>query len=256
MQKLLDIMPGVWSLEMSTPDYAVRSFVIIGSKRAVVFDSLTQPRDLFALKDLLAGRAFHIVYSHGDWDHVWGTGGLGEFSLAITAHSECLQRFNDDIPRALRQKQLAEPGTWDKVHLMPPDITFSSRLDLDLGDVTLELHHLPGHTRDSIVGWIPDWGILLGGDSIETPLPVVNSARLVAGWLAWLEEWAARPELTRAVPSHGSVSGRESLDETIKYLRALQGDQEFDLPASMEDFYRETHQKNLIVVNSGLELHE
>ena len=75
-------------------------------------------------------------------------------------------------------------------------------------------------------------------------------------WLAALESWQGLDRLTRAIPSHGSLAGRESLDGTVAYLRALAGDQQFNLPDKLDDFYRETHQKNLIVVDGGLVLHE
>ncbi len=137
-----------------------------------------------------------------------------------------------------------------------PNITFTSSLSLDLGGLTLELHHTPGHTADSIVAWIPERGVLLGGDAIETPLPVVNHAPLLLGWLDALAVWQANDSLKYAIPSHGNASGRESLDQTVAYLRALAGDRQFTLPGKLEDFYRETHQKNLIEVQSGLALHE
>ena len=256
MRQLHEIMPNLWALEVSTQDLDVRAVVIEGEKYTVVWDTLTRPRDMVSLKDRLAGKAFHVVYSHGDWDHIWGTGGFADRPLDIIAHSECLRRFGDDVPRKLRQQQIAELGLWDSVRLVPPNLTFGSRLDLDLGNVTLELHHLPGHTVDSIIGWLPEWGVFVGGDTIESPLPVVNSARLVDDWLTALQDWASRDELTCAIPSHGTVDGRVSLDETVKYLVALKGDRDFDLPPVLEDFYRETHQKNLIVVDSDLELHE
>ena len=97
-----------------------------------------------------------------------------------------------------------------------------------------------------MLGWIPERGVLLGGDAIETPLPVVNSAQLLPGWLDALAAWQGNDSLEYAIPSHGSASGRESLDQTVAYLRALNGDREFTLPRKLEDFYRETHQKNLI----------
>ena len=164
--------------------------------------------------------------------------------------------FSDDVPRTLQRMQAAEFGQWDSVRLVPPNITFSSRLALDLGGLTLELHHLPGHTADCIVGWIPEWGVLLGGDAIETPLPVVNNAHHLAAWLDALASWQAVDSLEYCVPSHGSAVGRESLDQTVAYLRALAGSRQFKLPRKLDDFYRETHQKNLIVVDGGLALHE
>ena len=234
----------------------VRAVVVIGDKQAVVWDTLTHPNDMQLLTPLLGDKPYHVVYSHGDWDHIWGTAGLARKPLNIIAHAECLKRFDDDIPILLRRKQLAESGRWESVDLVPPNLTFTARLSLDLGGVTLELHHLPGHTIDCIVGWIPEWGVLLGGDAIETPLPVVNSSRLLSSWLASLELWAGKDELELAIPSHGSVPGRECLEATVAYLRALVGNLEFVLPPKLEEFYHETHQKNLIVVDSGLELHD
>lgn len=122
--------------------------------------------------------------------------------------------------------------------------------------MSLQLHHTPGHTADSLVGWIPELGVLLGGDAIETPLPVVNKAQLLAGWLDALTAWQDNDSLEYAIPSHGSAAGRESLDQTVAYLRALAGDRQFELPRKLEEFYRETHQKNLSMVDSGLALHE
>ncbi len=221
-----------------------------------MWDSLTRPADMAPANEVLSGMPYFLVYSHGDWDHVWGTAGLAGQCLAIAAHSSCLSRFRQEIPATLARKQLEEPGHWDRVRLVPPNITFERLLTLDLGGVTLELHHLPGHTRDSVIGWLPEWGVFLGGDAIETPLPVVNSAGLTRPWLAGLESWAGRPELVQSIPSHGRAPGRESLDLTIEYLRALLGDRNFALPPQLDDFYREAHQKNLIVMDGELELND
>ena len=256
MPDLQELIPGLWSLEVTASDFQTRALVIVGEKQAVVWDTLTHPRDMKALAALLADKPFHVVYSHGDWDHVWGTAGLVRQPLAVIAHVECQRRFADDVPRTLQQMQLAEMGRWDNVILVPPNLAFSSYLSLDLGGVTLDLHHLPGHTIDSIVGWIPEWGVLLGGDAIETPLPVVNSAQMLGGWLAALEQWAGQEGLVRSISSHGSGERRESLESTVAYLRALVGDRKFDLPSRLEKFYRETHQKNLIVADSSPELHD
>lgn len=254
--QLQEALPGLWTCDIAATGVEARACLLYGENHALVWDSLTRPSDMAALNEALAGKPCYLVYSHADWDHIWGTAGLLREPLSIVAHSECLRRFDDDVPRTLRRKQEEAVGIWDAVQLAPPNLTFETRLSLDLGGVTLELHHLPGHTPDCIVGWIPQWGVLLGGDAIETPLPIVNSARLLTEWLATLESWAGRADLQYAIPSHGKASGRESLEATIAYLRALVGNRNFNLPAQLDDFYRETHQKNLIVVDGGLELLE
>lgn len=256
MPQLQEIRPNLWICELTAPPVAVRSVLVKGDKYAVVWDTLTLPEEAAPLARVIGDMPYYVVYSHGDWDHAWGTAGLGEGRLGVIGHAECLRRFGDDAPRKLQRMQMEAPGNWESVRLVPPDMAFASRLSLDLGALTLQLHHVPGHTSDSIVGWIPEWGVLLGGDAIETPLPVVNNAQLLAGWLAALESWQMRENLERSIASHGSLDGRESLDQTVDYLRALSGDRKFKLPRKLDDFYRETHQKNLIVVDGGLALHE
>ncbi|MCY3574729.1 MAG: MBL fold metallo-hydrolase [Chloroflexi bacterium] len=256
MTRLQEFCANLWIYELETPSFVVRAAVVLGEERAVVWDTLSLPEEAAPLVDVLDGKPYYVVYSHGDYDHAWGTAGLGEKRLAVVAHAECLRRFGDDVPRALQRMQMAEPSQWDNVRLIPPNITFASCLSLDLGGLTLELHHCPGHTADSLVGWIPERGLLLGGDAIETPLPVVNDAQLLPGWLDALTAWQANDRLDYAIPSHGSATGRESLDQTVAYLRALAGDRQFMLPRKLEGFYRETHQKNLLAVDSGRALHE
>ena len=244
MRRLHELRPNLWTLDVILPECRVRSVVVVGDKAAAVWDSLTHPADMQALAETLGSRPFHLIYSHADWDHIWGTAGFARAPLNIIAHQDCARRFARDVPQTLRKMRAAAPGRWDAVRLMPPTLCFRSELTLDLGGLRLQLQHLPGHTRDGIIGWIPEWGVLLGGDAIETPLPLLNETDSLPGWLAALEGWAAEPALKRAIPAHGTVDGRESLDRTVAYLRALlAGDDDFDLPA-LDDFYAAAHRAN------------
>ena len=256
MRQLKEIRRNLWTYEASASGISVRGAVVVGTHHAAVWDTLTHPTDVSALNSVLGDKPFHVIYSHADWDHCWGTGGFRQTPLATIGHAECRRRFDVDVPRTLNCMQLAEPGKWIGIQLVPPDLTFSTRMTLDLGGVTLELHHLPGHTVDSIIGWVPEWGVLLGGDAIETPLPVVNSALHLGNWLAHLETWAALTKLSLAIPSHGSTNGRDALDQTVSYLRTLTGDRDFELPPTLDDFYDETHRKNLLVLNDELDRHD
>ena len=240
-----EILPNLWLYEAVSADISVRGVVIVGERQAVVWDTLTHPRDVSRLTAILGDKPYYVIYSHGDWDHCWGTSGFKRKSLGVIGHDECRRRFSEDVPEILCKMQLTEPDRWGGLRLAAPTMTFNSSLYLDLGGLTFELHHLPGHTSDCIVGWIPERGVLLGGDAIETPLPVVNSRPALEGWLSALQNWADTPELRRAIPAHGTASGRQALDQTVAYLRALTGDQDFKLPRRLTKFYRETHQRNL-----------
>ncbi|RIK55767.1 hypothetical protein DCC62_31070 [candidate division KSB1 bacterium] len=73
MTILKKFRPGLWLTELHLDDFDVRGAVIIGEKSAVVWDSLSHPRDMQPVRVLLAQKDWQLVYSHADWDHVWGT---------------------------------------------------------------------------------------------------------------------------------------------------------------------------------------
>ena len=89
----------------------------------------------------------------------------------------------------------------------------STRRRWNLGSMSLTIHHLPGHTPDCCVAFVPERGLLLVGDTAETPFPVVPEGCPLAGWIAGLERWAADERVQTVVPAHGAVGGREILRE-------------------------------------------
>jgi len=258
MPNIVPLRPGFWLVETELREFAVRGAVVAGREGAVVWDTLARPGDMEGVLDLVEGIPFMVIYSHGDWDHVWGTAGLSWRWAEIVAQHACRERFREEIPGKLSEMQASEPGLYDDVALVPPTRTFKERLTLDLGGLTLELHALPGHTPDSIVGFIPEWGVLLGGDAIENPLPFLNKESRIEVWARGLETWAPVLELETSgaptlepapshptvIPSHGPPGGPELLRANAVYLRSLAGDGEPILPADLSPFYRETHATN------------
>jgi glyoxylase-like metal-dependent hydrolase (beta-lactamase superfamily II) len=126
-----------------------------------------------------------------------------------------------------------------------PTETFTRERSVDLGGLTLTLHHLPGHTPDCIVGFIPERGMLLAGDTVETPCPVVPSDSPLSEWISELNQWAADARVRMVVPAHGAVGGRDLLRQTVTYLEGLRSGTPIEPQGPLSAFYRETHQQNL-----------
>ncbi len=280
--RLSRFCPGLWLLEVLVDDFTVRGALIRGQERVVIWDTLSHPQDMQPLLPLLFNREMIVAYSHADWDHVWGTVGLPyssqihawealglaedgrsrgwatamsgatspmamshPSSRLVIGHSSCRERFSNDVPEYLQKRRQAEPGRWDEVILVPPNLTFTDALTLELGEVTLSLHHLPGHTADSVVAWLPEWGVLLGGDAVESPLPVTAEDSPLELWIDGLRRWEQEPELRAVIPAHGPPGGRELLQKNIAYLEDMLGQGEGLAPEEMDDFYRKVHQQNL-----------
>ncbi len=251
--KLSELRPGLWLTELVLDDFDVRGAVIVGENRVMVWDTLSHPYDMRPIITLAADKPIDVVYSHADWDHCWGTAGLKPD--LIMGHEHCAERFrNGDVAKRLTEKKAEEPGQWDAVKLIPPTLTFTQSLTVDLGGVTIELHHLPGHTADCLVAWIPQWGVLLAGDTIETPLPYFNteSIKLLPQWISALEGWSSTARMKVVVPAHGEVGDRSLIDSTLNYLRDLQEGKAPTITTEMTDFYTETHAKNQALMNISI----
>lgn len=235
----------IWLTDVTLRDFDVRGALVRGSERAVVWDTLSHPRDMMCFRPLVEDGALVIVYSHADWDHVWGTAGLPYERALIVGHEASVARFANDVPRTLEAKRAAEPGVWDAVRLVAPTVVFARDHSLDLGSPTMTLHHLPGHTADAIVAFVPERGLLLMGDTAETPLPVVSSPAALPRWITELQEWEADVRVRTVVPSHGRIGGREILQQNIRYLQRLLEGLPFDVSEPLSPFYRATHEANL-----------
>jgi len=242
-----ELRPGLILLESEVDDFDVRAVIVLGRERALVWDALAHPVPMTPATAALGTRATVVAYSHGDWDHVWGTAGLPAAS-EVLAHARCADRFASEIPAELTTRRRDEPGRWDDVRLVPPDRVFEDVLEVDLGGVSLRLEALPGHTSDCAVAWIPAWGVLLAGDTVETPVPVVNDGGAIAGWVDGLRRWAFEPALRLVVPSHGRVGGVELVQETLTYLDGLRRGHAPPPPSDAPRFYLRTHLENLRLV--------
>jgi glyoxylase-like metal-dependent hydrolase (beta-lactamase superfamily II) len=244
MEPPREFAPGIFLVDVATPEYGVRGALVLGETHALVWDTLTHPRDMTPFLPLIGHRRLVIVYSHADWDHVWGTAGLPYQGADVVGQAECARRFADDVPVTLDGKRRSEPGRWEEIRLVAPTRTFDVRLDLDLGGVTIELHHLPGHTRDCSVGFVVDAGVLLAGDTVETPCPVVPADSPLGQWTARLRRWRDDPRVRSVVPAHGPVGGREILSRNLDYLQALLDGRPLEPIGPLTAFYRDTHEAN------------
>jgi glyoxylase-like metal-dependent hydrolase (beta-lactamase superfamily II) len=235
----------VWVTRVSLDEYDVRGALVLGERRAVIWDTLSRPRDMRPFVPLIGGRELVIVYSHADWDHIWGTAGVDYTGVRIIAHQACAERFAADVPDVLSEKRRSQPGAWDDVVLVPPTETFADQCSVDLGGITLTLSHLPGHTADCIVGLIPQRGVLLAGDTVETPFPVVPADSPLDDWIGRLRGWSADERVRLVVPAHGRVGSRALIQNNLDYLEALRDGRPRPPNETLTAFYRDTHRENM-----------
>lgn len=91
------------------------------------------------------------------------------------------------------------------VKIILPTLTVEDRLTLHRGARTIEIRHLGrGHTAADLVVHLPKEGILMTGDLVVWPVPLVGSTSYPAAYSATIEKLLTLPAKV-IVPGHGPV---------------------------------------------------
>jgi glyoxylase-like metal-dependent hydrolase (beta-lactamase superfamily II) len=177
----------------------VNSYLIVGSRRAVLFDTGLGIAPIRPHIEAITDRPLTVVNSHHHFDHVGGNAEFDDIAVHeqgvehhhagppewwLPAYLRCVEKVQEQY-RTFEQldrctfnllgpemKMRPLPPSFDpeKWAIDPPAPTHT--LDegdvLDLGGRTLTVMHTPGHTPDSICLLDEDNRILFSGDTVDT----------------------------------------------------------------------------------------
>jgi cyclase len=88
-----------------------------------------------------------------------------------------------------------------------PNIVFDSKMDIHLGDASVELTHRPGHTRNSVITYFAEDKVIFSGDIVcEAGLPSFQDSKIV-DWFDALDAVDCY-DYVYVVPGHGAVTDR------------------------------------------------
>jgi hydroxyacylglutathione hydrolase len=139
------------------------SYLLIGARRAVLFDSGTSVRDIVPVVRSLTSLPVTVVPSHLHWDHV---GGLGRFErTALLDDAELRARTHDHVLVLGRYEYLgfADGLAAPRVRV---DEWWRAGSVIDLGARELRVLHTPGHTPTSLSLYDADRKLLFCGDFV------------------------------------------------------------------------------------------
>ncbi|TQE33202.1 MBL fold metallo-hydrolase [Streptomyces ipomoeae] len=173
-----------------------------------------------------------VVNTHGNGDHSYGNGlfpGADIISTDANRHHLCTEPEPAQLEELLNRARtddlfgrylLAHFGPYDYrgLRLTPPTRTFTGRLDVPVGDLTVELIEVgPAHTAGDLIVHVPDSGLVCAGDVLFIGDVPVHWAGPLEGVIAACQRILdLHPRVV--VPGHGPLVGPAKVRQYMEYV--------------------------------------
>jgi glyoxylase-like metal-dependent hydrolase (beta-lactamase superfamily II) len=203
--------------------------VLASAGQAWLIDPGPHPDEVAEAADLAAGLGaalVGIVLTHSHWDHILGPERLPDVPVIAHEHFEATLALQ-------RESTLRTLADWDQrfgyhrsePFSMPlPSATVSDGQRLGLGELELQLLHIPGHAADQVAIYEPGQGALWAADTLSD-LEIPYIIHSLVAYEHTLTRLAALP-IRLVVPGHGDPSAdpsaiRARIDDDRAYLAEL-----------------------------------
>ncbi len=176
-----------------------------------------------------------VVNTHANGDHSYGNGefpGAEIISTEANLRHLCVEPAPDQLETLLNQCQpddlfgrylLAHFGRYDYrgLRLTQPTRTFAGRLEVPVGDLTVELIEVgPAHTMGDLIVHVPDSDVVCAGDVLFIGDVPVHWAGPLDGVITACERILdLNPRVV--VPGHGPLVGPKEVHAYMEYVAEL-----------------------------------
>ncbi len=204
--------------------FGANAGIIIGRDGIVVVDTLTSAKEarrfIRDIRKISDKPIRYVINTHYHLDHAFGNSEFDKMGATIISHAndrKNLEKAGETTLRNAKEYGLTEEDM-EGTRIVYPAITFTERMEIDLGDVKVELIYFgPSHTNGSIVVYLPQRKVLFAGDILFTGYHPFLAEGDLEGWSSALDHML-RMDVAAIIPGHGPVSGKKDLQEMKDYL--------------------------------------
>lgn len=208
------LRPAEGVLVQTSDLWNTNSVVVTGIGRecrlTLVVDPGWFPEEISALQEISAatppGSATHVLFTHGDFDHVVG---WEDFPGAqLIAHAKAVERDAEATEKRVADLDRRNGTVRLRQYRYPPAAAFTSPSSLDLGGETIRFFPAPGHQADALFTVLPERHLLVAGDYLsdeEFPF-IYYSLAHYRSTLLLARELCVTYGIAKEVPGHGQVA--------------------------------------------------
>ncbi len=229
--KTVQMADGVYVIPDQRVSLVPNVGIIVGDTGVLVVDTGMGPANakivLAEVRKITDQPIRYLVCTHFHPEHNFGAQAFPDDTVIIYAAAQYedlknkgamyrdwfMDMFGDDV------RALLEP-----VEIIPPDVTFDRKAEINLGNLMVELHFLgePAHTGGDTVIYLPDAKIIFtGGLTPNRFFPIMPDADSSGtGWIASLEQ-LEQFDIDTVVPGHGEIADHQLIVQVKDYLTSL-----------------------------------
>ncbi|MGO8848748.1 fumarylacetoacetate hydrolase family protein [Mycobacterium sp.] len=235
---LHEVADRVWAWTLPDGGYGwSNAGLVAGDGAALLVDTLF---DLALTREMLAAMSpitssapiTDALITHSNGDHTHGNQLLDPSVRIIAAKGTAEEIAHGMAPEMLAMAQTANLGPvatpytrerfghfdFSGINVRNADQTFDRDLTIDVGGRRVDLLNLgPAHTAADSVAYVPDAGVLFGGDLLFIGCTPIVWAGPIANWISACDAMIAL-DAPIVVPGHGPVTDPDGIRAVRAYL--------------------------------------
>jgi len=199
------IRENIWQI---AEDNGVYCTLIKGNKMAVLIDTGYGKRNLRAFVEANVNTPYIVINSHGHPDHIGGNHWFDEV-YSLKNEWDVIKYFEENEPKGYELKEMQ----------------IGQRISL--GNLTIEVVSLAGHTKGSVGFIVREEGILIAGDALNEGLWLFNYGSLSMTDLYKTIQETMKFDFSSYLCGHSNEEyNKEKLTSHIKNIENLKIDSE------------------------------
>lgn len=206
---------------------------VVTEKGLVLIDCPMLPKDArewaSKVRDITGKKIAYLISTDHHFDHAMGNSFITDkvISHATAARGIRYLHYNKEELKEMVRKSYPDiidsiAEEIERLDISTPMIAFKDSLTLNMGDATLKIEFVGGHSPGTVLIHLVEDKVIFTGDNVETYFPFLGQVH-IKSWLKALRKMVEM-DIDTVVPGHGVVGGKEMVEKYISFIGDLEAE--------------------------------